>query len=355
MSLDVSDVAFHKGDLPIAGATSSIRRMTYLMSRCINGINGMNRMALLEHGFLGAEGDKTRQGILKKYADFFGLLKELNDVCHEYLRKLKLNRGDELEVFTVAYFIRGLITFQSLVVLLERGCLDDVRALCRTLLHAYFRLAALAADPTVLNRIRATSISEQKKRLESFKSGKLKIPPGSGNIDFDAKIAEAEAQFQKLGGSKVNEKELATIGGRLGDYNTGYAVMSDAVHTSLSDLLSSLKFGHKGNFLGYIYGPNDKDLAVFAGYALALLGQLDQHKQGDQTRVARQLRGSSKAPSAVSHRTCPVFSTRKAKQGVGVGQRYPSRRLPEAGGLEDQKEGKSRILRSFVRRLACEM
>jgi hypothetical protein len=76
-------------------------------------------MPLLEHGFLGAEGEKTRQQILEKYAEFFARLKELNDICHEYLRNLKLNREDEFEVFTIAYFIRGLITFQSLVVLLE--------------------------------------------------------------------------------------------------------------------------------------------------------------------------------------------------------------------------------------------
>jgi hypothetical protein len=89
-------------------------------------------MPLLEHGFLGAEGDKTREQILKKYAEFFARLKELNDICHEYLRNLKLNHEHEFEVFTVAYFIRGLITFQSLIVLLERGCLDDVRVLWST-------------------------------------------------------------------------------------------------------------------------------------------------------------------------------------------------------------------------------
>jgi hypothetical protein len=45
-------------------------------------------MPLLEHGFLGAEGEKTRQQILEKYAEFFARLKELNDICHEYLRTL---------------------------------------------------------------------------------------------------------------------------------------------------------------------------------------------------------------------------------------------------------------------------
>jgi len=73
-------------------------------------------MPLLEHGFLGTEGNKTRQQILQKYAEFFKLLKDFNDICHEYLRGLNLDLGAELEVFIVAYFIRGLVTFQSLVI-----------------------------------------------------------------------------------------------------------------------------------------------------------------------------------------------------------------------------------------------
>jgi len=227
-------------------------------------------MPLLKHGFLGAEGGKARQQILKKYAEFFARLRELNDICHEYLRNLKLNREDEFEVFTVAYFIRGLITFQSLIVLLERGCLDDVRVLCRTLVHTYFRLAAIAADPSALNRIRATALSEQKERLESFKSGKRKMPPNVAGVDLDTLIAQADAALDKIGRSQTNEWELARDGGCLKDYDFAYAVLSDAVHTSLSDLRSFLKFGHKGNFLGYIYGPHDKDLATYAGYVNAL-------------------------------------------------------------------------------------
>ena len=227
-------------------------------------------MPLLKHGFLGTEGERIKQQILKKYAELFGHLRDFNDICHEYLGGLRIDRQAETEVFTIAYFIRGLKTFQSLILLLERGTLDDVRVLGRTLLHTHFRLAALANDPTVLKRIRASALVEQKKRLESYKLGKRKVPANANKVDLDQLIAQAESQLQKLGGSGINEKELAKIGGRLRDYDEAYAILSDAVHTSLSDVLPSLKFGHKGNFLGYIYGPDDRDLAMYAGYLLTL-------------------------------------------------------------------------------------
>lgn len=227
-------------------------------------------MPLLKHGFLGTEGERIQQQILKKYSELFGHLRDLNDICHEYLSGLRIDCEAETEVFTIAYFIRGLKTFQSLILLLERGMLDDVRVLGRTLLHTHFRLAALANDPAVLKRIRASALLEQKKRLESYKSGKRKVPANANNIDLDQLIAQAQSQLQKMGGSGINEKELAKIGGRLRDYDEAYAILSDAVHTSLSDVLPSMKFGHKGNFLGYIYGPHDRDLAMYAGYLLTL-------------------------------------------------------------------------------------
>ena len=227
-------------------------------------------MPLLKHGFLGTEGERIQQQILKKYSELFGHLRDLNDICHEYLSGLRIDREAEIEVFTIAYFIRGLKTFQSLILLLERGMLDDVRVLGRTLLHTHFRLAALANDPAVLKRIRASALLEQKKRLESYKSGKRKVPANANKVDLDQLIAQAQSQLQKMGGSGINEKELAKIGGRLRDYDEAYAILSDAVHTSLSDVLPSMKFGHKGNFLGYIYGPHDRDLAMYAGYLLTL-------------------------------------------------------------------------------------
>jgi uncharacterized protein DUF5677 len=112
--------------------------------------------------------------------------------------------------------MRGLMTFQSLIILSECRCIEDVRALCRTLLQACFRLAAIATDPTVVNRIVASALDLDRKRLKLFRSGELKMPPDAGNVDLDAKIAELDAAIEKLGGSMATDKELATIGGRLG-------------------------------------------------------------------------------------------------------------------------------------------
>src|SRR5258708_27092776 len=126
-------------------------------------------MPLFEHGFLGGEGDQIRQQILQKYTELFASLKDLNDICHEYLRTAKYHHGEGLHVSAVSYFTRGLMTFQSLIILSERGCIEDVRVLCRTLLQVCFRLAAIATDPNVVNRIVASALDLDRKRLRLFK------------------------------------------------------------------------------------------------------------------------------------------------------------------------------------------
>jgi hypothetical protein len=116
----------------------------------------------------------------------------------------------------------------------------------------------------------ASALDLDRKRLRLFKSGELKMSPGTINVDLDAKIAELDAAIQKLGGSMATEKQLATIGGRLGDYNTAYSILSDAAHTSPTDIQSFLKHDENRTLLGFMYGPPDKELTTFAVYAMSL-------------------------------------------------------------------------------------
>jgi hypothetical protein len=233
-----------------------------------------------ENGFLGSSAAERHQQILSKYADVFCLLRDLNSVCHQYLRSAKFNQSDSIHVLSVAYFIRGLMTFQSLILLLEHGYIEDVCSSARTLLQSYYRLSAIANKPSVINRIMASAVNDQKKRLEYYKIGRLKRPSGITDVDLDAKIAEAEAEIKRLGGSMINDYELAKIGDCLNDYGA-YLLMSDAAHTSPSALRSFLKSNEQGGFSGYNYGPHDRNLIMHAAY----IGTLQQNNLTNVGRV----------------------------------------------------------------------
>ena len=153
----------------------------------------------LNTGFLVSKPSTDDNKSCKSMPIFSRCSKTLTTFATEYLSEVKFNPLKPIEVLAITYFIRGLMTFQSLMVLLEQGCIEDAVALCRTLLQGYYRLAAIAADPTVINRIFATAVNDQKRRFEFYKSDRLKLP-ANVTIDLDAKIAEAEAEIKKLGG-----------------------------------------------------------------------------------------------------------------------------------------------------------
>jgi hypothetical protein len=51
----------------------------------------------------------------EKHKEIFGHLREVNQLCHEYLRELTINNKNGPQVFAAAYFARGLTCFQSIV------------------------------------------------------------------------------------------------------------------------------------------------------------------------------------------------------------------------------------------------
>jgi hypothetical protein len=139
----------------------------------------------------------------EKHKEIFGHLREVNQLCHEYLRELTINNKNGPQVFAAAYFARGLTCFQSIVALGERGFTDDMRAICRTLVQIFFRFAALSKKPqVVINRLVASAESLRKKRLLLFQSGVNKPPPNTVEVDWNAKIAEVDAALDEIGRSE---------------------------------------------------------------------------------------------------------------------------------------------------------
>jgi hypothetical protein len=62
----------------------------------------------------------------EKHKEIFDHLREVNQLCHQYLWEHQVDSKSDREVFATVYFARGLTCFQSIVALAERGFIDDV-------------------------------------------------------------------------------------------------------------------------------------------------------------------------------------------------------------------------------------
>ena len=231
----------------------------------------IDEMPLRDTGFFGAHNQQWSKAHQEKHREIFDHLREVNRLCHEYRRELQVDNKNGPQVFAAAYFARGLTCFQSIVALGERGFTDDLRAICRTLVQVFFRLAALSEKPQeVINRLVASAESRRRQRLTLFQSGDVKPPPNVAAVDWNVKIAELDAALDKIGRSEANDKELANIGDCLEEYYTAYALMSDAVHASVADIEASVEFDKDLNVVGFKYGPHDRQFAAYALYAAML-------------------------------------------------------------------------------------
>jgi len=266
-------------------------------------------MPLHDNGYLGRHNQEWSKAHQEKHKEVFGHLREVNRLCHEYLREHAVNPKNGPQVFATTYFSRGLTCFQSIVALAERGLIDDVRALCRTLLQVSFRLGAISKDTQVIKRLIASAESLRKKQALLFKSGVIKPPPNTREVDWDVKIAELEAALDELGRSEVTDKELATIADRLPDYYSAYALLSDAAHASVADIEALVEFDEKFNVVGFRYGPHDRQFAAFTLYAAKL--QLENLIATDrimQQRLSEKIENLSKQNLLLAQKPGNLFN-----------------------------------------------
>jgi Family of unknown function (DUF5677) len=158
--------------------------------------------------------------------------------------------------------------FQSIALLSERGRVEDVCSLCRTLLQVRFRLAAITKSPEGYKRILASAQGHRAERARKILSGKLKVPEDFRNVDWGKLLADIGSEFEQFGRSQANDKELMELGGCELDRNA-YLILSDAAHASWASV-KDLCVYENGSFKGFVYGPHDRELVPMAGYAANL-------------------------------------------------------------------------------------
>lgn len=216
---------------------------------------------LQDNGFFSDEAASLNAKIKTEYKQLFFYLAEANEQTHKYLAKLQVNSQDLKELVTAAMFARMLTGYQALTLLAERGFASEVRATCRSILEAKFKLGFLAAEPNAAELMLASHEKERVKRLKKYKSGELPVPKNSAGQDWDRLIADAKVRQKNLAGPKGGLPRIKSIAEKcefLADYSGPYAFFSDATHSGVRELEIYLEFNDEGSeATNFRYGPND--------------------------------------------------------------------------------------------------
>jgi len=212
------------------------------------------------NGFFSDEAKSISAQSKADHKQLFFYLAETNEHAHKFLAKLKVRSNDLKEALTAALLARAVTGFQALVFLAERGFDSEMRATCRSLIEAKFKLAFLAEEPEAAKLIVFNHEKERAKRLRAMRDGIVPIHRDLVQVDWEILIAQAEANQKDADGKKKPLPSIAAIATRCGlegDYRGAYSFCSDATHSGAGELDFYLEFNpEKNEATNFRYGPN---------------------------------------------------------------------------------------------------
>lgn len=190
-------------------------------------------MSESEDGFLSESFDHVRPVVRKEYAEWHSLLLQVNRLAVAHQHAIIIHTDNNVERYAACLFARTLATTQASVLLLERGLVPQARVLLRTALETLFALAAIAQEPSVVDKLIEGHAAEQKRmarNMQLWKHPELK------------QIANAEAVSGRLQGflessaTALSTFDLAQKAGLEDWYRTIYTVFSWSAHGAAVDL-----------------------------------------------------------------------------------------------------------------------
>jgi hypothetical protein len=191
---------------------------------------------------------------------WFSLADDLNRVAMRLVPSLTVPPEDDNVFLTVLLFLRGLSSFQSAVLLAERGMTQDARTLARGCFENVFLMGALCRDPSFA----AAFVGDDFSRRAKIAKPLLKLPNGSGlNAEHVEKLTRFMSDFESLGMSAkpINIADAARSAGLIDIYDVYYRGLStDASHASVTALNRYVEADEHSMIVGLRWGPEVSDV-----------------------------------------------------------------------------------------------
>lgn len=228
-------------------------------------------MPFHQTGFLGKQAGEWTRNHRQKWDAAFRDLEELNSVCLEYIGRVSIKKDNGKHITAAALFSRCLEVFESVVVLLERGFANPVRALLRVLLEPTLNLGAIATDGTFwLDYV-------HQDQLERRKTVNVVRDPTRTHFDNIRELAtpglltEIENEIATDSITKVTAEETARRAGMIAFYDTMYRTLSAPIHTRVREIERHLVVNSDGVVEKFNFAPDGRETGLLAGTAATIL------------------------------------------------------------------------------------
>ena len=205
---------------------------------------------ILKNGLLDKNIEFLVDNVRNKYFKQYNLVFSINDLFLKIINENIFNtfsNDREIYIYTTLFEIHS--SFQSIILLLERGLLNNAEIILRSIYEKKFKLFAVIKDKRNYNRIldereyyaAETALTINNSKNKQFNHLKDKINLNLYNLE----------NYKK---KKTSTKKWALYAGLIDEYYKQYSIFSSAVHhdiITLTNLVENKSNGIKINTYSY--------------------------------------------------------------------------------------------------------
>lgn len=217
-----------------------------------------------EEGFLSEEINQWIKKHRQENSELFKLCENLNRFSHSTMFTIHITTINPSNLLVSCLYIKAMSTFQGIILMTERGMVNEAKVLLRCLLECMFAIVAIGKDDSVADNLLSSDQIKRKKALKSYKenrdAGVYDSTSSLSKADVENLIKELEKEIKENGIKDLKIQELAQKAGLDLIYNTAYRILSASIHVDLADLHQYLKISDGGELEMLLWGPDANDI-----------------------------------------------------------------------------------------------
>ncbi len=188
-------------------------------------------------GFLSEDLVGYRNHIREKFSDLYGEVLRVNEYAQQIQYKLDINKENPDELVTAILYARTISTYQALILVSERGMLQQVKMLLRCMLESLFPLVAISENEGYSKELISEDEIERLKALNKL----IRYKERNGEEDKDLEdarrlAATVKQNIGKNGIKKIGVEDTARKAKLIDWYDTIYSHLSNTIHPSMRSL-----------------------------------------------------------------------------------------------------------------------
>jgi len=213
-------------------------------------------------GFLGDDLDGWRDTVRAEFPESFAIADRMNRMGMRMIQEFPEGKFPEARVLAVAGFYRALQSFQSAILISERGALAEARALSRLCCEAVIVTGGLLKVEGTVTKLHEDHAKHRLSLANSMIEMNRAARNGRDLTQFEQEVARVKTEYpQEKGPQSIKWASLAAQAGLNKLYELSYRFPSgDGAHVTLGALHRHLNKDEEEKLVGMIFHPDKSDL-----------------------------------------------------------------------------------------------